>query len=66
MMMVNSLIRLSLLSFKLKRAEELIAARSGLALSAEFMKDMRGMDHVNKYFPKIESPCLSRQKPPIY
>ena len=45
----------SVLPFKLKRTEEHITARSGLALYAEFMKAMRVMGLVNEYFPKAGS-----------
>jgi len=45
----------SVLPFKLKRTEEHITARSGLALYAEFMKAMRVTGLVNEYFPKAGS-----------
>ena len=45
----------SVLPFKLKRTEEHITARSGLALYAEFMKAMRVTDLVNEYFPQAGS-----------
>ena len=46
------MIHQSVLPFKLKRTEERITARSGLALYAEFMKAMRVTELVNEYFPK--------------
>jgi hypothetical protein len=49
---VERMIPQSVLPFKLKRTEEHITARSGLALYAEFMKAMRVTDLVNEYFPK--------------
>jgi hypothetical protein len=42
----------SVLPFKLKRTEEHITSRSGLALYAEFMKAMRVTELVNQYLPK--------------
>ena len=45
----------SVLPFKLKRTEDHITARSGLALYAEFMKAMKVTDLVNKYFPQAGS-----------
>src|SRR5665811_1992264 len=52
---VKKMIHRSVLPFKLKRTEERITARSGLALYAEFMKAMRVTDLVNEYFPKAGS-----------
>ena len=45
----------SVMPFKLKRTEEHITARSGLALYAEFMKAMRVTDLFNKCFPQAVS-----------
>ena len=42
----------SVLPFKLKRTDDRITARSGLALYAEFMKAMRVTELVNQYLPK--------------
>src|SRR5208282_3575304 len=52
---VKRMIPQSVLPFKLKRTEEHITARSGLALYAEFMKAMRVTGLVNEYFPKAGS-----------
>ena len=46
------MIHQSVLPFKLKRTEDRITARSGLALYAEFMKAMRVTELVNQYLPK--------------
>jgi len=45
----------SVLPFKLKRTEDRITARSGLALYAEFMKAMKVTHFVNQYFPQAGS-----------
>lgn len=46
------MIQQNVLPFKLKRSEERITARSGLALYAEFMEAMRVPELVNQYLPK--------------
>jgi hypothetical protein len=49
---VKRMIQQNVLPFKLKRTEERITARSGLALYAEFMEAMRVPELVNQYLPK--------------
>lgn len=46
------MIHRSVLPFKIKRSEERITARSGLALYAEFIKAMRVTELVNQYLPQ--------------
>jgi hypothetical protein len=45
------MIRQTILPFKLKRTEERITARSGLALYAEFMQAMKVESRIDRHFP---------------
>jgi len=46
------MIRQTVLPFKLKRTEEKITARSGLALYAEFTQAMKVKSLIDRYFPR--------------